>query len=202
MNPHKRLRILVVDDHDLVQLGLRMVLASQPWVDRYITAATAGEGLDLARRYEPHVALVDVVLGEQSGVDVCREIRASSPVTRVLLISGSSTMSPRVAEAAGASGFVPKSFKGADVANSIRMVGLGMVMFPPLAHQGSARLLSDRENEVLKLLAEGKTNREIGAALFLSQNTVKEHASALYKKMKVRNRAEAVLRAQRMGILA
>jgi two-component system response regulator DesR len=202
VNAHKRLRILVVDDHDLVQLGLRALLSNQPWVDRYLTAPTASEGLDLARRYEPHVALVDVMLGEDSGIDLCREIRASSPVTRVLLISGSGTTSPRVAQAAGASGFIPKTFKGVDVANSVRMAGLGMVMFPPVSQQPRTRLLSDRELQVLELLAEGKTNREIGEALFLSQNTVKEHASAVYKKMKVRNRAEAVLRAQRMGILA
>ena len=202
MNPDKRLRILVVDDHDLVQLALRAMLASQPWVDRFVTASSAEEGLELATRYEPHVALVDVVLGDGSGVDLCRQIRTVVPVTRVLLISGSSAMSPRVAEAAGASGFVPKSFKGVDVANAIRMVGLGMVMFTRGIEQPRGRLLSDREHEVLELLAQGRTNREIGEALFLSEHTVKEHASALYRKMNVRNRAEAVLRAQRLGILA
>jgi DNA-binding NarL/FixJ family response regulator len=202
MNPDGRLRVLVVDDHDLVQVGLRALVSRQPWVERYLTAVTAAEGLELARRYEPHVALVDVVLGEESGGDLCREIRESVPHTRVLLISGSSSMSPSVARAAGASGFIPKSFKGVDVANAVRMVGLGMAMFPSLAEEPPPRLLTQREHEVLELLVEGKTNREIGEALYLSESTVKEHASALYKKVNARNRAEAVLRAQRMGILS
>jgi two-component system response regulator DesR len=83
---------------------------------------------------------------------------------------------------------------------AVRMVGLGMTMFPPQADQPST-LLSQREQEVLTLIAGGSTNREIAAQLYLSPHTVKEHTSALYRKLKARNRAEAVQRAQRIGLL-
>jgi two-component system response regulator DesR len=206
VNPERRLRVLVVDDHDLVLRGLRAVIAGEPWVQRFILARSAAEGLAMARRYEPHVALIDVSLGDGSGLDLCREIRETLPVTRVLLLSGLTRMSRRAAQTAGASGFVPKFWNATDVASSIRMVGLGMAMYAPLPQQQEEEQngvsLTKRELEVLELLAEGWTNREIGERLYLSQHTVREHASAVYKKMTARNRAEAVLRAQRMGFIA
>ena len=118
----------------------------------------------------------------------------------MLLISGAGRISPQAARAAGASGFVSKDWGAHDVAMAVRMVGLGMTMFPPQADQ-PATLLSQREQEVLALIAGGSTNREIAAQLYLSPHTVKEHTSALYRKLKARNRAEAVQRAQRIGLL-
>ena len=119
---------------------------------------------------------------------------------RVLLISGAGRMSPAAARAAGASGFVSKDWDANDIAMAVRMVGLGMTMFPPKADQPEP-LLTEREREVLDLIAAGSTNREIAAKLYLSPHTVKEHTSALYRKLSARNRAEAVLRAQRIGLL-
>ena len=86
--PARRLRVLVVDDHDVVHWGFRMLLAGQPWVERCLTARDEEQARDLARRYEPHVALVDLFLGEQSGAELCETLRRESPKTRVLLISG------------------------------------------------------------------------------------------------------------------
>jgi len=131
---------------------------------------------------------------------VCESIRRASPATRVLLISGAGRMSPAAARAAGASGFVSKDWEAHDVARAVRMVGLGMTMFAPKAQQ-PAPLLTEREHEVLDLIAAGSTNREIAERLFLSPHTVKEHTSVLYRKLTARNRAEAVQRAQRMGLL-
>jgi two-component system response regulator DesR len=131
---------------------------------------------------------------------VCESIRAASPSTRVLLISGAGKISPYAARAAGASGFVSKDWDANDVAMAVRMVGLGMTMFPPRAEQPSS-LLTEREREVLDLIAAGLTNREIAERLYLSPHTIKEHTSTLYKKLRARNRAEAVQRAQRMGLL-
>jgi two-component system response regulator DesR len=156
----------------------------------------------MARRYEPHVALVDLFLGEESGAEVCEQLRAASPVTRVLLISGAGRISPNAAKAAGASGFVSKDWDAGDVARAVRMVGLGMTVFEPARDTAPAGLLTDREREVLDLIADGSTNNEIAKALFLSPHTVKEHTSSLYRKLKVRNRAEAVQRAQRLGLIA
>jgi two-component system response regulator DesR len=196
----RSMRVLVVDDHDVVQWGFRLLLTQQPWVERCLTARTGEEALELTRRYRPHVALVDLFLAGESGADVCAAIRQESPATRVLLISGAGRMSPAAARAAGASGFVSKDLEAAEVTRAVRMVGAGMTLFPPKAEQ-PAPLLSEREREVLSLIAVGRTNREIAEELYLSPHTVKEHTSALYRKLGARNRAEAVQRAQRMGLL-
>jgi DNA-binding NarL/FixJ family response regulator len=191
----------VVDDHDVVQWGFRVLLGQQPWVERCLAAKTGAEALELTRRYEPHVALVDLFLAAESGADVCSAIRAERAATRVLLISGAGRMSPAAARAAGASGFVSKDMDAAEVARAVQLVGQGHTMFPPKVAQ-PAPLLSERERAVLELVAAGSTNREIAEQLYLSPHTVKEHTSALYRKLNARNRAEAVQRAQRIGLIA
>jgi len=196
----QRLRVLVVDDHDVVQWGFRVLLGEQPWVERCLAARNGEEALELARRFEPDVALVDLFLSEESGVDVCASLRAASPSTRVLLISGAGRMSPAAARTAGASGFVSKDLEARDVIAAVRTVGMGLTTFPPKASQ-PAPPLTERERAVLDLIAAGSTNREIAEQLYLSPHTVKEHTSALYRKLGARNRAEAVQRAQRVGLL-
>ncbi len=198
----RRLRILVVDDHDVVHWGFRLMLGEQPWVERFLSARTGDEAVELTRRYTPHVALVDLFLGAESGAEVCTRLRAASDSTRVLLISGAGRISAAAARAAGASGFVSKDWDAGDVARAVRMVGLGMTVFEPQEESAAAALLTGREREVLDLIASGATNPEIAAQLFLSPHTVKEHTGKLYRKLEVRNRAEAVQRAQRLGLLA
>ncbi len=196
----RRLRVLVVDDHDVVHWGFRVLLGEQPWVERCLAARTGAEALELVTTFRPDVALVDLFLVGESGADVCDSIRRASPATRVLLISGAGRMSPAAARAAGASGFVSKDLEAREVARAVRMVGLGMTMFAPTAEQ-PVPLLTEREREVLDLIAAGSTNREIAQRLYLSPHTVKEHTSVLYRKLGARNRAEAVQRAQRVGLL-
>ncbi|MGH2916525.1 MAG: LuxR C-terminal-related transcriptional regulator [Solirubrobacteraceae bacterium] len=197
----RRLRVLVVDDHDVVHWGFRVLLGEQPWVERCLAARTGAEALALLPTLRPDVALVDLFLAGESGVDVCGSIRAQSPSTRVLLISGAGRMSPAAARAAGASGFVSKDWEVREVARAVRMVGCGMTVFERTVDQ-PAPMLTEREREVLDLIAAGSTNREIAQRLFLSPHTVKEHTSAVYRKLQVRNRAEAVQRAQRIGLLS
>jgi DNA-binding NarL/FixJ family response regulator len=195
----RRLRVLVVDDHDVVHWGFRLLLARQPWVERCLAARDAEEALELTRRYEPHVALVDLFLGDSSGAELCAALREQSPGTRVLLISGAGRISAPAAKAAGASGFVSKEWPGDDVARAVRMVAKGMTVFEPTPDTAQTGL-SGREREVLDLIASGATNPEIAAQLHLSPHTVKEYTSAIYRKLSVRNRAEAVQRAQRLGL--
>lgn len=195
-----RLRVLVVDDHEVVHWGFRVLLGEQPWVERCLPARTGEEALALARRYEPHVALVDLFLSGESGADLCEALRAASPRTRVLLISGSGRISPAAARAAGASGFISKDAPAHEVAAAVRRVGSGHTLFATRSEQPS-QPLTEREREVLLLVARGATNREIAEVLHLSPHTVKEHTSALYRKLGARNRAEAVQRAQRVGLL-
>jgi DNA-binding NarL/FixJ family response regulator len=199
MSEGRRLRVLVVDDHDVVHWGFRLLLSQQSWVERCLSARGFEEALELTRRYEPHVALVDLFLGEESGAELCEAIRRDSPMTRVLLISGAGWISPQAAKAAGASGFVSKDWSADDVAAAVRMVGKGMTVFAPRHEQPSAPL-TDREREVLSLMASGATNKEIAGSLYLSPHTVKEHTSSLYRKLGARNRAEAVQRAERLGL--
>jgi two-component system response regulator DesR len=193
--------VLIVDDHDVIHWGFRMMLGEQPWVERCLAARSADEALALAARYEPHVALVDLFIGEESGAEVCQRICSRFPATRVLLISGAGRISPAAARAVGASGFVPKEWPAQQIAQAVRMVGSGMTVFRELDEEPANRL-SERERDVLDLIASGATNPEIAERLHISPWTVKEYTGALYRKLGVRNRAEAVRRAQRLGLLA
>ena len=195
-----RLRVLIVDDHDVVHWGFRTMLGNQPWVERTLSARTGSEAYELAARYKPDVALIDLFIGEESGPEISQQLRERSPATNVLLISGAGRVSPGAAKAAGASGFIPKDWGAADIARAVRMVGLGMTVFQPQS-DGATPTLSPREREVLDLMARGSTNREIAAALHLSPHTIHEHTSSLYRRLGARNRAEAVQRAARLGLI-
>jgi DNA-binding NarL/FixJ family response regulator len=196
----QRLSVLVVDDHDVVHWGFRLMLTQQSWVQRCVSAHSGSEALKLAARYSPHVALVDLFIGEESGAEICERLRAAEPSTRVLLFSGAGEISASAARAAGASGFAYKDWPARRIASAVRLVGLGGTVFE--RHERQPALgLSDRERAVLELMASGATNPEIGEALHLSRHTVKEHSSAVYRKLGVRNRTEAVQRAQRLGLL-
>ena len=182
------------------------MLTQQDWVERCGSALSGDEALAMCGLYRPHVALVDLFIGEESGAEVCERLRAATPATRVLLFSGAGEISPRAARSAGASGFASKDWPARRIAAAVRMVGLGGTVFevggePADAGRSGAMGLSDRERDVLVLIADGKTNPEIGEALHLSRHTVKEHSSAVYRKLGVRNRTEAVQRAQRLGLL-
>ena len=199
MNESRKLSVLVVDDHDVVHWGFRLLLSEQPWVKRCLTARDHDEAMALTARYAPDVALVDLFLGEHSGAELCTSITSEHPSTRVLLISGAGWISPQAARAAGASGFVSKDSSADVVTAAVKTVGAGNLVFPRSPREPSAPL-SPREREVLTLMAAGFTNREIAAQLHLSPHTIKEHTGKLYRKLDVRNRAEAVRRAERLGL--
>jgi two-component system response regulator DesR len=193
------LRVLIVDDHAVVQWGFKVLLGRQRWVERCVVASNPEEAIAAAERLKPHVALVDLFLGERSGAELCEAIRGVSPDTRMLLISGVGWISPQAARTAGASGFVSKDWSADEVAMAVRMVGKGMTVFGR-QEEAPSTPLSAREREVLTLIASGATNREIAERLYLSPHTVKEHASSLYRKLGVKNRAEAARRAERLGL--
>ena len=197
----RRLAILIVDDHEVVHWGFRLKLSREPWVRRCLGARNSEEAISLTQRYQPNVAVVDLMLGNETGADVCERILRVCPSTRVLLMSGTGRMARGAARAVGASGFVPKGWPTADLVRAIHAVALGRTLFvsspqpPPIA-------LSPREREVLDDLSNGATNLEIAARMRLSHHTVKEHVSSLYRKLGVRNRTGAVHRARRLGLLA
>jgi two-component system response regulator DesR len=196
-NTTRPLRVLIVDDHDVVQWGFRLMLGSLPWVERCLSARTGEEAYELASRYEPDIAVIDLFVGTESGPEICERLLEQAPETRVLLISGAGRISAEAARAAGANGFIPKDLPAGDVARAVRMVALDMTVFPP-TEDARAGELSAREREVLALIAAGSTNRQIATALHLSPHTVKGHTSSLYRKLDAKNRAEAVQRAGRL----
>ncbi len=129
LNGAEKLRVLVVDDHAVVQWGFRLLLGRQPWVGDCVVASTPEEAVELAGSGRPDVALVDLFLGERSGAELCEALREASPKTRVLLISGAGWISPEAAKAAGAAGFISKDWSADEVANAVRMVGRGMTVY-------------------------------------------------------------------------
>jgi two-component system response regulator DesR len=197
----RKLAVLIVDDHEIVHWGFRLVLSRETWVSRCIGASTPAAAIELTKRYEPNVALVDLMLGGTMGTDVSEQIRQVSPSTRILLMSGSGRIGVRAALSVGASGFVAKDLPPAEIVEALHAVGQGRTMFSA-QREAPASDLSQRERDVLVLVASGATNREIASTVHLSPHTVKEHLTSLYRKLGARNRTDAVQRAQRRGLLA
>lgn len=198
--------ILIVDDHGLVRDGLRTLLDSQDGLHVVGDARTADEALALARHLLPDVVVLDVHLPDRDGYEICGEIREFSPNTRILMFSGLAEGSALVEAAkAGADGFVSKETDNAEIIDAVRRVAEGaavlgessaQAMFRHLRRQkpvSKLSALSDREREVLALLAEGLTNREIAARLFISEKTVRNHVSGVLRKLGFRHRTEAAL---------
>lgn len=199
--PSRRLDVLLVDDHDVVHVGVRVLLRRERWVRRMLTARSGAEAVWLATRFEPAVALVDRFVGEEAGTEICRAIQARSPGVRVLLMATSGSLTQHAALSAGAAGVIATDCAATDLLTVVRDVALDRRRFVwrPEVVRGP---LSDRQQRILALMAEGATNRDIAAALGLALDTVKQHASLIYRRLEVRNRAEAVHRGQRLGLLA
>jgi DNA-binding NarL/FixJ family response regulator len=196
------IRVLVVDDHDVVHWGLRIMLDRLPWVERSFSAHTGADAIAVAARHEIDVALVDLFVSSESGPEICERLHAARPGIRVLLISGAGQISQRASAACGASGFVSKDWRGSDIVRAVGMVALGRSVFADDGEESpGGPALSGRERQVLALVAAGATNREIATELNISPYTVKEYASALYRKLEVRNRLEAVRRAEKLGLI-
>jgi DNA-binding NarL/FixJ family response regulator len=178
------------------------MLERLPWIERSYSAHNGTDALASATRHEIDLALVDLFVGVESGAEICERLHAVRPGVRVLLISGAGQISHRAAAACGASGFVSKDWRGSDIVRAVGMIATGKSVFEE--ETGGAEAdpgLSERERQVLTLVAAGATNREIAAELHLSPYTVKEYASTLYRKLEVRNRLEAVKRAEKLGLI-
>jgi two-component system response regulator DevR len=201
------IEVLIVDDHGLVREGLRVLLDAEEGVRVVGEARRADEALALVAKLHPDVVVLDVGLPDRGGLEIVAEIREASPASRILMCSGLSEGSLLVsAAAAGADGFVAKESPNAEIVDAVRRVAGGAAvvgpesaeaMFRDLRDRGSdaSRLeaLTDREREVLGLLAEGLTNREISRRMFIAEKTVRNHVSSVLRKLSLRHRTEAAL---------
>ncbi len=194
-------RVLVVDEHELVQAGLRAVLVDEPWVASCLVATSAETAWQVARRHHPQMVLVSTSLGGRSAFELCRAFQERMPYVRVVLMSGEGPVSAALALLHGAAGSLSKQMPAGTIAAALRRVADGARVFPKDTGPRAARL-STRERDVLQQVASGLSNREVGASLHLSRHTVKQHTSAVYRKLGVRNRAEAASRARELGLLA
>ena len=208
------IRVLIVDDHAVVRAGLRHVLDAEPDIETVGEAGTAEDGVRCAREYQPDVVLMDVVLGKGSGLDATPEVLRGAPGAKVLVLSmQDDPRYVREAFAAGASGYVLKEAADTDVVGAIREVASGnRYVHPALgarlaaadataAAKADADPLSDREREVLRLLALGHTNQEIAKMLFISVRTAETHRAHVMQKLRFSTRAELVRYALSEGLL-
>jgi two-component system, NarL family, response regulator NreC len=204
--------VLIVDDHAVVRAGLRLLLEREDDLEVLGEAGDAREAVFLTRRHKPSVILLDVSMPGRSGVDVIAELLGDSPESRVLMLSMEDDPSyVRRAFAAGATGYVLKEAVEADVVQAIRKVADGeqyvhpslgaKLVAPAPAGNPDQDPLSDREREVLSLLALGHTNHEIADKLVVSVRTVESHRSHILSKLRLATRAELVRYALDNGLL-
>ena len=207
MSPAKKsIRLLLVDDHEVVRVGLRTVLHNRQGITVVGEAGSKAAAVQAVKRLKPDIVLMDVRLPDGSGVEASRDIFAGHPATRIIfLTSYMNGDSARAAMLAGAQGYVVKNIDSGRLIRSIHDVSNGQSMFDPaLAQQTLSRnvesvkarperepSLAPQEERVLALLAEGLTNKEIAAALQLSDKTVKNYIANMFQKLQISRRAQA-----------
>lgn len=201
------IRVMIVDDHEVVRQGVRSLLESSEGIEVRAEAGTVSETMQLVDRVRPDVVIMDVRLADGSGIEATREIRARRPETKVLMLTSFADDEALFASImAGASGYVLKQVRGGELVRSIRAVAEGQSLLDPavtgsilerlrsskgvLKDEKLARL-SPHEERILSLIADGRTNREIGEALKLAEKTVKNYVSGILAKLEVTRRAEA-----------
>jgi len=212
------IRVLVVDDQPLVRSGFRMVIEERADLELVGEAADGVQALELARELKPDVILMDVRMPNLDGVEATRRLVEEGTQARILVLT-TFDLDEYVYAAirAGASGFLLKDVEPADLVDAIRVVAAGNSLFGPAATErlvarfaqqpapGAARSLdelTDREKEILTLLATGLSNAELAERLFLSETTVKTHVSSILRKLRVRDRVQAVIAAYDAGLVS
>ncbi|MFH8680740.1 response regulator [Streptomyces lydicus] len=215
-SPERPIRVFLLDDHEVVRRGVQDLLDAEPDIEVVGDAGTADHALARGPALRPDVAVLDVRLPDGDGVSVCRELRSRMPGLACLMLTSFDDDDALLdAIMAGAAGYVLKEIKGADLVAAVRTVASGRSMLDPAT---TARLmtalrgeasdagagadpfsgLSPREREILGLIGEGLTNRQIGKRLYLSEKTVKNHISRLLAKLGVERRVQAAVLAGRV----
>ncbi|MEX2355481.1 MAG: response regulator transcription factor [Thermaerobacterales bacterium] len=214
MNP---IRVAIVDDHEVVRMGLKALVERQPDMTWVAEADSVAGALTMAKNETPDVIILDVRLPDGSGVDACRDIRSRHEQTRIVMLTSFADDEALFASImSGAAGYILKQTRGSELMDAVRRVSRGESLLDPAvtnrvlqrirggdSERTGAELLgrlTDRERKVLELVAEGKTNRQIGEVLHLSEKTVKHYVTNILNKLGVDNRtAAATLLGQQQG---
>lgn len=211
MSAGEPIRLLLVDDHWVVRQGLRMFLGREPGFQIVGEAADGAEAVRLARELRPHVVLMDLLMPDLDGIAATAAIRQEMPDVEVVALT-SVLDDDRVVDAirAGASGYVLKDAQGEELKQAIHAAAAGQVHLSPAAAQrlvGAVRMpespsvtLTERETDVLRLLARGLSNKEIARELVIGEGTVKTHVSSILGKLGIQSRTQAALHAVRVGL--
>jgi len=204
------IRVLLVDDHELLRAGLRSRLEREPGIAIVGEADTAERAVLMARKLQPDLILLDLLLPRKSGADVIPELADVAPDAKVLVVSSQAAPSSvRRALSAGASGYLPKRSSDRELVTAIRLVADGSGYVEPdlgaklVTPGGPSALepLSERERDIIQLLALGYTNQEIGKRLFISVRTVDTHRAHIMRKLQLETRAELVMFALAHGVI-
>ena len=205
--PATPLTLLVVDDHEVVRQGLSAMLDRRPNFQVVAEAGTVAEAFAMARRFEPNLIVMDVRLPDGSGIEACRDIRAELPDTRVVMLTSYPDEEAVIAAiVAGASGYLLKQVRARDLVAALEAVGRGESLLDPAVtgkvlermrriatsdEPDELSALTAQERRILALVAEGKTNKEIAAGVYLSDKTVKNYVSSILAKLNLERRAQA-----------
>ncbi len=206
-------RIMIVDDHEVVRLGLNNLLSRQPGWEVVAEAGMVSEAIRLADEYRPDVIVMDIRLSDGSGIDACRDIVKANPHIKVIMLTSFAEDDLLFnAISAGAVGYVLKQVGNDDLLRAIETVARGDALLDPsVTGQVLAKLrdstrseafenLTDQELRVLALITQGKTNKEIAASLYLGEGTVRNYVSNILDKLELSNRAEATAYAMRHNL--
>ena len=201
------IRVMLVDDHEVVRAGLRALLDRRDGMSVVAEAGSVAEAIEVAGKEKPDVIIMDVRLPDGSGVEACREIRESRPATKMIMLTSYADDEAIFASIlAGASAYLLKQTRANQLADAVEAVARGESLLDPQVTQrvmqqvrdmasggaSAARSqLTEQEYKIVKLIAEGKTNREIAAEVFLSDKTVKNYVSSILSKLNLRRRSEA-----------
>jgi DNA-binding NarL/FixJ family response regulator len=213
-SPQSPIRVFLLDDHEVVRRGVHDLLDAEPDIEVIGEAGTAAQTLARGPALRPDVAVLDVRLPDGNGISVCRDLRSAMPGLACLMLTSFDDDDALLdAIMAGAAGYVLKQIKGSDLVSAVRTVASGQSMLDPAtttrlmsslrdertAEPQALSALSPREREILDLIGEGLTNRQIGKRLYLSEKTVKNNVSRLLAKLGVERRVQAAVIATQDG---